>query len=67
MQEANKLFDLGNVPLLRASVLKLAKHDHRLYLTFHHLTVDATSINRQLLPKLVAIYEVFAAGQSPVV
>ena len=64
-EEASKLFDLGAGSLVRASVLKMADDDHLVCLTFHHLIVDATSINRVLLPELVAWYEEFANGRRP--
>ena len=63
--EARKPFDLATVPLLRASVMKLAEDDHRLHLTLHHIIFDGVAIYRVLVPELARLYEAFASGRCP--
>jgi myxalamid-type nonribosomal peptide synthetase MxaA len=41
--EAQRPFDLSRGPLLRARLLKLAKHEHALVLTMHHIVTDGWS------------------------
>ncbi len=62
-EEARKPFDLGQAPLFRAQILKLADGDHRLYLTLHHIIFDGVTIYRVIVPELSAIYEAFAQGK----
>ena len=62
-EDARKPFDLTSGPLFRAMLVSLADSDHRLYMTFHQLILDAFSAYRILLPELAALYDAFSAGQ----
>ena len=59
--EAKQPFDLGQTPLLRVHLLKLAKQDFLLVLTFHHTISDGWSIN-VFFQELTAIYDAFTQG-----
>ena len=61
-QEAQQTFDLGQAPLLRARLLKLAEQDFLLLLTFHHIISDGWSIN-VFFEELAALYNAFVHGQ----
>src|SRR6185312_2166017 len=41
-EEAILPFDLAHGPLLRATLMKLAEEDHRLFLALHHIIFDGT-------------------------
>jgi amino acid adenylation domain-containing protein len=62
--EARKPFDLAHAPLLRGTVVRLAPHVHRLYLTLHHIIFDGVSLYRVVMPELAALYEAFERGES---
>lgn len=61
--DATLPFDLGQPPLLRARLFRIAEEDHRLYLTFHHLMFDGVSVYRVFLPELTILYRAFSAGE----
>ncbi|WP_143076270.1 non-ribosomal peptide synthetase, partial [Stigmatella erecta] len=63
-EEAQRPFELSRGPLLRATVLRLAKEEHVLVLVMHHVITDGWSIN-VLLRELSQLYPVFAAGEVP--
>lgn len=63
--EARKPFDLARAPLLRATAVKLADGEHRIYLTLHHIIFDGVSIYRVVVPELTALYDAFASGRKP--
>ncbi len=42
--DTRQLYDLGNPPLLRAKLVKLAADDHILIVNFHHLIADGFSL-----------------------
>jgi hypothetical protein len=63
--DARKPFDLGQLPLLRGHVLKLAPDVHRLYLALHHIVFDGVSIHRVVIPELTALYEAISTGSVP--
>ena len=42
--DARRLYDLGNAPLLRATLIKLASDDLVLILNFHHIIADGSSL-----------------------
>lgn len=54
-EEARRPFDLGNGPLLRASVLRLGDRDHVLLVTTHHIVSDGWSIGI-LMREFQALY-----------
>jgi amino acid adenylation domain-containing protein len=62
-QDARTAIALDCAPLFRARVVKLAEHEHRLYLTLHHIIFDGVSIYRTLVPELAALVAAFEAGQ----
>ena len=53
---ARQLFDLQTPPLLRAQLVCLALHEHRLLLVFHHAIFDGVSLANVLLPELFKLY-----------
>ena len=56
-------FVLDAEPLLRAELLKLSEHEHRLLLTTHLLATDEWSRDL-LLRELISLYSAFAAGRA---
>jgi amino acid adenylation domain-containing protein len=59
-------YDLAAGHLIRPRLVRLAPDHHRLYLGLHHLIFDGVTLQRVLLPDLVALYDAFAAGaESP--
>ena len=62
-EDARRLFDLRQPPLLRARLIRVARDDHRLYLTFHHLIFDGVSLYRVFLPELARVYRAYLSGQ----
>jgi amino acid adenylation domain-containing protein len=62
-EDARKLFDLAQCPLLRATLIRLGDEEYRLYLTLHHIIFDGVAIYQVFLPELRAIYETFLHGQ----
>ena len=56
--ESRRPFDLSKSPLLRASVLQLAKNEHILFLVLHHIISDGWSMN-VLFRELAVCYEAF--------
>jgi amino acid adenylation domain-containing protein len=61
-QEAQHPFDLGQGPLLRTHLLRLAHTEHILLLTLHHIITDGWS-NLILRQELLTLYRSFEAGQ----
>jgi amino acid adenylation domain-containing protein len=55
-EEARQPFDLGGAPLLRLRLLRFAREDHALLITFHHMIADATSL-AIFYRELAAFYE----------
>jgi amino acid adenylation domain-containing protein len=60
--EAKKLFDLANGPLLRVSLLRCSSEDHILLMTFHHIVSDGWS-RGVLIRELTALYQAFSRGE----
>jgi pimeloyl-ACP methyl ester carboxylesterase len=60
--DANRPFDLGHGPLLRAKLWRLGPEDHLLLLTTHHIVSDNLSM-AILLWELSLAYGAFSAGQ----
>ena len=63
-ENARRLFDLSNGPLLRALLVRLDDEDYRLYLTFHHIILDGAAAHRVFLPELATLYQAFSTGKS---
>ena len=62
-EDARRLFDPANPPLLRARLIRVTPDDHRLYLTFHHIVFDGVSVYRVLLPELAIVYRAYLMGR----
>ncbi|TBV01689.1 condensation domain-containing protein, partial [Stutzerimonas kirkiae] len=61
-EEVARPFDLENGPLLRVKLLRLAKDDHVLVLTLHHIVSDGWSMPI-MVDELVQLYEGNRTGQ----
>ena len=61
--EARAPFDLAHGPLLRARLLRLARDDHLVLLTLHHIVSDGWSMG-VFLRELGACYRARARGQT---
>ncbi len=59
--EAQRPFDLGTAPLLRAVLLRLDAHQHLLLLTLHHIAADGWSIH-VVARDLAALYHAHCTG-----
>ena len=55
-EEARKPIDLGQPPLFRANLIRLADEHYRLYLSLSHIIFDGVAIYRVFLPELAALY-----------
>jgi amino acid adenylation domain-containing protein len=62
-EEAQRPFDLGRGPLLRASLIRLTAEDHLLLLTMHHAITDGWSLD-VFAEELETLYAAFSRGQS---
>jgi amino acid adenylation domain-containing protein len=62
---ARQPYELEKGPLVRPLLVRFGEDEHRLYLALQHLTVDAVSLYRVVLPELVALYDSFAAEEQP--
>jgi natural product biosynthesis luciferase-like monooxygenase protein/amino acid adenylation domain-containing protein len=62
--EAGKPFALGQSPLLRVRLLRLAAQEYLLLLTAHHIASDGWSMGI-FYRELTALYEAFSQGRSP--
>ena len=61
-REARRPFDLAKGPLFRATLLRLADHDHGLLLNLHHVVTDGWS-QGVLIREMAVLYEALAAGR----
>uniref|UniRef100_UPI000289BE31 non-ribosomal peptide synthetase n=1 Tax=Pseudomonas sp. PAMC 25886 TaxID=1125977 RepID=UPI000289BE31 len=57
-------FDLANGPLLRVHLLKLAKQEHVLLLTLHHIVSDGWSMN-VLIDEFIRCYDAHERNEQP--
>ncbi|WP_346656797.1 non-ribosomal peptide synthase/polyketide synthase [Pseudomonas sp. SWRI18] len=62
--EIGRPFDLQEGPLLRVTLLRLAKDDHVLVLVQHHIVSDGWSM-QVMVDELVRLYAAFSQGQVP--
>ncbi|HEU4537807.1 MAG TPA: condensation domain-containing protein, partial [Polyangiaceae bacterium] len=63
--EGDRPFDLATGPVLRATLVKCAPDEHRLFVTMHHIASDGWSV-AVLIKELSALYRAYATGgQSP--
>ncbi len=60
-EEAGRLFNLSEAPLIRALVVRLSSDDHIVLVTLHHIVCDGWSID-VLLGELGSCYNAFVAG-----
>ncbi len=60
-QEAIRRFDLSRGPLMRVILLRLNDSNHLLLVTFHHIVIDAWSIDI-FMRELEAFYRAFSSG-----
>lgn len=56
-EKAQQPFNLSSDLLLRATLIQLSDTDRRLYITVHHIILDAVSLYSVLFPELVRVYE----------
>jgi hypothetical protein len=61
-EESQQRFDLGQAPLVRARLLRLAETEHVLLLTMHHIVADGWSYG-VFWRELAALYSAFADGK----
>jgi aspartate racemase len=61
-EESQQRFDLGQAPLIRAKLLRLAEMEHVLLLTMHHIVADGWS-HGVFWRELEVLYNAFASGQ----
>jgi non-ribosomal peptide synthetase component F len=59
---ASHPFDLARGPLFRAALVRLAEHDHLLFLNLHHAVGDGWSVG-VLLDEISVLYAAFARGE----
>ena len=62
LDDAQRPFDLGRGPLLRARLLRRGEEDHTFLLTMHHIISDGWSM-AVLIRELGALYAALAAGE----
>ncbi len=63
-EQAARSFDLSRGPLFRAGLLRLGDREHVLWLVFHHIVADGTSM-RTMLRDLSALYRAALSGAPP--
>lgn len=61
--EAQRLFDLENGPLLRTHLITLDENDHILLFTIHHLIADGRSVGT-ILNELSVLYAAFCTNKA---
>jgi surfactin family lipopeptide synthetase A len=61
-ENAQRCFDLGKGPLLRALLVRVDDEDYRLYMTFHQIIFDGVAAQRIFLPELASLYGAFSTG-----
>ena len=63
--DAVKPFTLSELPLFRYRLVRLDDHEHRLFLTLHHLIFDGVSLYQIFLPELQHLYTCYKDGRDP--
>ncbi|MFB2921068.1 non-ribosomal peptide synthetase [Aerosakkonema funiforme] len=63
IQAAQHKFNLSQLPLIQATLLRLSEEEHILLLTLHHIIFDGWSMG-VLLKELAAFYDVFVNAKS---
>ena len=64
-EQATRPIELDEPPLFRATVVRAAVDEYRLYMVLHHIVFDGLSIQETFIPELAAIYAAFSAGVEP--
>ena len=59
-EEALHVFDVGQLPLIRVSLLRLCVSEHVLILTMHHIVSDGWSVG-VMVREVATLYEAYAA------
>ncbi|MGH3969748.1 MAG: condensation domain-containing protein, partial [Mycobacterium sp.] len=62
--EAVRPYDLTRGPFIRPLLVRITDDYHRLCLCMHHLIFDGVTMQRVLLPELIAAYRAYAAGEA---
>jgi amino acid adenylation domain-containing protein len=62
--DTQRPYDLARRPLMRPRLIRITDGDHRLYLAMHHLLFDGVTLQRVLLPELIAAYRAYATGDA---
>lgn len=62
-EDARQPFDLARGPLVRALLVRVGDHEHRLYLTLHRIIFDRASLTQVFLPELRELYEAKVQGR----
>ena len=62
-EEAKKPFNLSQLPLVRATLLRIHEREHIFLLTMHHIVSDGWSIG-VFMKELALLYAAFSTGQS---
>ncbi|MFN0246743.1 MAG: condensation domain-containing protein, partial [Kofleriaceae bacterium] len=62
--EHARMFDLARGPLWRSCACMIGPRDHRLYITLHHVIVDALSLH-VIFRELIELYGADVAGAPP--
>lgn len=63
-QLAREPFDLMEVPLLRACLVRLAEREHVLVVVLHHIICDGWSVSL-IVREIVSAYQAFCLGRKP--
>jgi amino acid adenylation domain-containing protein len=63
-EQAKRLFDLTQVPLVRAILVQIDEAQFRLFVTLHHIIIDGFSLYNLFMPELISFYKAFSTTQS---
>jgi hypothetical protein len=62
-ENARGPFNLKELPLWRAVLVRLEDEEYQLHMNLHHMVMDGVSLYGILLPEVIALYDAFAAGK----
>ncbi|MDM8558174.1 amino acid adenylation domain-containing protein [Candidatus Parabeggiatoa sp. HSG14] len=62
-EEAKRIFDLTQGPLLRTTLVQISKTKYKLFLTIHHILFDGISMYNALIPELTHFYKAFSINK----
>jgi len=63
-EHAKPLFDLTQVPLVRAILVQMDEAQFRLFATAHHIIADGFCLYNIFMQELVSFYKAFSTGES---